>query len=100
MDILHGIEAKALALRESPPLGEVMSIADTAAGIELPMERPLYTPTVKPVIADIEPESGDVEVDAAALYDDLRDNRIRKNLRLEQETISFGYVESALSALT
>lgn len=34
-----------------------------------------------------------------ALYDDLRDNRIRKNLRLEQETISFGYVESALSAL-
>ncbi|MGJ0431514.1 Wadjet anti-phage system protein JetD domain-containing protein [Methylobacter sp.] len=39
-------------------------------------------------------------MDAAALYDDLRDNRIRKNLRLEQETISFGYVESALSALT
>ena len=35
-----------------------------------------------------------------ALYDDLRDNRIRKNLRLEQETVSFGYVESALSALT
>jgi hypothetical protein len=71
MDILHGIEAKALALRESPPLGEVMSIADTAAGIELPMERPLYTPTVKPVIADIEPESGDVEVDAAALYSQI-----------------------------
>lgn len=35
-----------------------------------------------------------------ALYDDLRDNRIRKNLRLEQELISFGWVESALSALT
>jgi hypothetical protein len=71
MDILRGIEAKALALRESPPPGEAMSIADTAAGIELPMERPLYTPTVKPVIADIEPESGDVEVDAAALYSQI-----------------------------
>ncbi len=35
-----------------------------------------------------------------ALYDDLRDNRIRKNLRLEQERIGFGWVESALSALT
>lgn len=35
-----------------------------------------------------------------ALYDDLRDNRIRKNLRLEQETIGFGWVTSALSALT
>jgi len=35
-----------------------------------------------------------------ALYDDLRDNRIRKNLRLEQERIGFGWVESALSAFT
>lgn len=34
-----------------------------------------------------------------ALYDDLRDNRIRKQLRLEQEKIGFGWVESALSAL-
>jgi hypothetical protein len=35
-----------------------------------------------------------------ALYNDLRDNRIRKNLRLEQERIGFGWVESALSSLT
>jgi hypothetical protein len=34
-----------------------------------------------------------------ALYDDLRDNRIRKHLRLEQEKIGFGWVESMLSAL-
>lgn len=34
-----------------------------------------------------------------ALYDDLRDNRIRKNLRLEQERIGFGWVEAALSGL-
>jgi hypothetical protein len=37
--------------------------------------------------------------DEAALYDDLRDNRIRKNLRLEQERIGFGWVETALAAL-
>lgn len=35
-----------------------------------------------------------------ALYDDLRDNRIRKNLRLEQERIGFGWVETALNAET
>lgn len=35
-----------------------------------------------------------------ALYDDLRDNRICLNLRLEQERIGFSWVESALSALT
>lgn len=35
----------------------------------------------------------------SALYDDLRDNRIRKNLRLEQERIGFDWVVSAISAL-
>lgn len=34
-----------------------------------------------------------------ALYDDLRDNRIRSNLRLEQERIGFGWVEAALARL-
>jgi hypothetical protein len=41
-----------------------------------------------------------LNLEERALYDDLRDNRIRKNLRLEQERIGFGWVESALSALT
>jgi flagellar motility protein MotE (MotC chaperone) len=71
MDILHGIEAKALALRLSPPPGEAMSIADTAADIELPMERPLYAVSQKPLIADIELESGDIQLDAAALYSQI-----------------------------
>ncbi|MDO9425114.1 MAG: DUF3375 domain-containing protein [Methylobacter sp.] len=71
MDILHGIEAKALNMRESQPQGMVMSIADTAADIELPMERPLHTPTIKPLIADIELESGDADMDAAALYSQI-----------------------------
>lgn len=35
-----------------------------------------------------------------ALYDELRDNRMRKNLRLEQERIGFGRVESALLELS
>jgi len=68
MDILHSIEAKALALRGSPPAGAVMSVADTAAEIELPMERPLYSPAIKPSITDVELESGDADVDADVLY--------------------------------
>ena len=69
MDILHGIEARALALREAQPAGVVMSIADIAADIELPMERPLFTPSVKPALLDVilESENDDV-VDTAALY--------------------------------
>ena len=34
-----------------------------------------------------------------ALYDDLRDNRIGTNLRLEQERIGFGWARTALSRL-
>jgi hypothetical protein len=68
MDILHGIESKALALRATPPSGELMSVADTAASIELPMERPLYSPPLKPLIANVALEAGDADVDAAALF--------------------------------
>jgi len=34
-----------------------------------------------------------------ALFDDLRDDRIRKNLRLEQERIAFGWLTAALERL-
>ena len=68
MDILHGIEAKALALRDAPPTGEFMRIADPAADLELPMERPLYSPALKPLIADVTLEAGDGDVDSSALF--------------------------------
>ena len=41
-----------------------------------------------------------LNAEEGALYDDLRDNRLRRNLRLEQERIGFGWVEAALAALT
>jgi len=37
--------------------------------------------------------------DEAELYDDLRDNRIKKQLRLEQERIGYGWLMSALREL-
>jgi len=68
MDILRGIEARALALRDTPPVGELTSLAESSSDVELPMERPLHAPVQKPVIADIALEAGDVDLDAAALY--------------------------------
>ena len=68
MDILHNIEAKALALRENLPAGETMSIAESAADVELPMERPLFTPALKPLIADIALQAGEEDIDAESLY--------------------------------
>ena len=48
-----------------------------------------------PVIADLRRLTADEQ----ALYDVLRDNRIRTGLRLEQEQISFGLVGQRLQAL-
>lgn len=68
MEILRSVEAGALAVRECPPAGDFMSMADTAAGIELPMERPLHAPPLKPAIASTRLEAGTEDLDAAALY--------------------------------
>ena len=68
MDILRGIEVRALEVRESPPAGEFMMLADTAADIELPMERPLYAVAVKIAIASVVLEAGVEDLDASALF--------------------------------
>jgi hypothetical protein len=68
MDILRGIESKALGVRVTPPSGEFSSIADIGAGIDLPMERPLYTPAMKSRIIDLVLEAGEVDMDATALF--------------------------------
>ncbi|WP_298128638.1 DUF3375 domain-containing protein [Ferrovum sp.] len=71
MDILHGIESKALALRKTPPTGTVMEMAEAQADIELAMERPLFTPAVKPVIANLALMAGDEDIDPSALFDQV-----------------------------
>jgi hypothetical protein len=68
MDILRGIESKALSLRNAYPEGEFMSIATAAAEIDLPMERPLYTPSLKPRLANVALAAGEADFDTAALF--------------------------------
>jgi hypothetical protein len=40
-----------------------------------------------------------LNAEEGALFNDLRDNRLSRNLRLEQERIGFGWVETTLAAL-
>jgi hypothetical protein len=99
MDILQGIESKTLALREqlfsSGFPTEFIAMDSAAATIELPMERPLYSPPLKPRIAAIRLEDGDEDVDANALYTQVVVDRpaiarhIRQSLQ-DRSQISLG----------
>jgi flagellar motility protein MotE (MotC chaperone) len=71
LDLLHGIESKSLALRGSPPAGTLMAIAAMGAEIELPLERPLFTPSVKPRLADLAVIAGEDDIDTARLFDQI-----------------------------
>lgn len=71
LDLLHGIESKALALRGATPAGTVMHIDAMAADIELPLERPLFSPSVKPRLADLALVAGEDDIDTARLFDQI-----------------------------
>ncbi|WP_028582795.1 DUF3375 domain-containing protein [Desulfogranum japonicum] len=85
MDILHSVEANALAVREHAPKADFMSLDEIAAAVELPMERPLYSPPVKPVITDVTLEQGEADVDTASLYAQVVVDRtqLQQNIRRE-----------------
>ncbi|MBX9722499.1 MAG: DUF3375 domain-containing protein, partial [Candidatus Obscuribacterales bacterium] len=69
MEILQSIESRCLSLREEIPEGDVMSVAAFSANIELPMERPLFTPPVKPIINSAAiTELDDSEIDTSVLF--------------------------------
>jgi len=83
MDILHGIETKALALRQDPPAGDVMTITAPAAAIELALERPLYAPPLRQLIEDLGVQEEGEELDTAALYDQVvvEKTRLERHIR-------------------
>ena len=97
MDILHSIESRALALREEYPSGNFMELAETSATVELPLERPLYRPPLKPLITEMALDEGDAEVDTAALYAQIVVDRaeLARNIRRDLQSrsqISLGEV--------
>ena len=72
MDILHGIEARALALRGAPPVGPFTELDEPSPSVTLPMERPLYSPPVKVALSDVVLQAGDTDLDAGALFGHVR----------------------------
>lgn len=68
MDVLRHIESDAIAVRDTPPSGPFMTIDDMAARIDLPLERPLYTPAPKSRLLDQVLDAADISIDTGALF--------------------------------
>lgn len=71
LELLHGIESKALALRLSPPTAGVMSLDAMGADVELPLERPLFTPSAKQRLAELILDAEEEDIDTARLFDQI-----------------------------
>lgn len=68
MQLLQGIEGKALALRDATPETDCMLLEGASPDIRLPLDRPLYTPPLKPQISQQILLEGEAEGDTTALF--------------------------------
>lgn len=72
MDILRGIESRAIALRDQPLAAVSYEIDGTAPRAVLPMERPLYRPRAKQALdSDGDGDQGPVTLDVSALFNQV-----------------------------
>ncbi len=97
MTVIREIEQSALALRSEPPPGPFAEIEDSAAAVELPMDKPLFVPPWKPVVDSTGVDVGESHIAADALYEQVYVDRARlaDNVRRSLET----FPQAALAAI-
>jgi hypothetical protein len=88
MTVIREVEQHALAVHDAPPTGTVMLLDEPAPTVELPMERPLFTPPVRPVIRQQTIETGAADLDTEALFQQfyVDKERLRSRLRKALQT--------------
>ena len=84
MTLIRELEQAALAVRNAPPLTGFMELDEASPKIELPMNRPLFAPPVKPVITQHAFDQGDADVDADALFEQFYVDKERLRARVRQ----------------
>ncbi len=91
MDLIREVEQSALAVRDQPPTGNFMELDASAPDIRLPLDRPLFTPPVKPRIRAGALAEGDDAIPADALFEQVYvdkaklDRNIRRALQLRAQ---------------
>ncbi|MCP3137097.1 DUF3375 domain-containing protein [Pyxidicoccus xibeiensis] len=83
MQLLRGVEQHALAVRAQPPGRAFMEIDEPAPSVELPLERPLFSPPPRLRMADSLVLDGSDDVPADALFSQafIDKEQLRENVR-------------------
>jgi len=84
MTLIQGIERQAVELREQAPAGSFTALDDTSPAVDLVMDRPLFTPPLKPHISQQLLEEGSDAVDADALFEQVYVDKTRLAARVRQ----------------
>ena len=69
MDLLRGLEQHALAVRENLPTTPFMTVEAPAPDVQLAMDRPLFSPPIKPRIEQAPLEEGTADIAADPLFE-------------------------------
>jgi hypothetical protein len=84
MEILRDLERHAIAVRNVPPTDALMSVDAPAPQVEVPMDRPLFTPPLTAHIDSTPPEARDAELDASVLFEQVYIDRERLRSRIRR----------------
>ena len=84
LGIIREVEQHAIALRNAAPEGALMELDGAAPEVQLAMDRPLFTPPLKPRIEQQPLEAGDAAVAADALFEQVYVDRARLAARIRQ----------------
>lgn len=83
MQLVRDIEHSALALRDRQPDGALIELDESRPSIALTMDRPLFSPPLKPEI-DAIPSEGSDEISADALFGHVFVDKERLAMRIRQ----------------
>ncbi|MCC8936029.1 DUF3375 domain-containing protein [Bradyrhizobium sp. Arg68] len=83
MQLVREIEHSALALRDAPPTDTVIELAEPRPEVDLTMDRPLFSPPLKPEIND-EPIEASSDVPTDALFEQVYVDKDRLAQRIRQ----------------
>jgi Protein of unknown function (DUF3375) len=84
MQLIRGAERNALAVRENPPAGVFMELDEAGPDIDLPLERPLYSPPFKPKVSQTAVDEGDEAIAAEALFNQIYVDKTLLAARIRQ----------------